>query len=266
MLSDLKKNLGQRAGALTRVGPAAVLALCAASAPAQEPSPESRARGLVGEVLRKADSAGGESLRGWTRSVVDRALERSRETASRTAGPSGTGGSAARTEEGSDASRPALLAGRHAARTGNSVAGRPKTPEILIFMSLSVPPSSWAQWAREAARAGAPLVLRGVGPEGLRATVKEVGERLGGADAGVAIEPRLFRLFAIELVPAVAAVPGGVPPCSSRGCAADPAPQHDIVTGNIGLAGALEAIAAEGGAGRGAARQMLERLNGEERP
>ncbi len=82
-------------------------------------------------------------------------------------------------------------------------------------------------------------------------------------EAGVAIDPRLFRLFGVERVPVVVAVPGGVPPCTSRGCANDPAPPHDLVTGNIGLAAALEIISAEGDAGRGAARQMLERLDGE---
>ena len=92
---------------------------------------------------------------------------------------------------------------------------------MIVFTSLSVPAASWRQSARDAARIGAPLVLRGVAPEGLRATVKAVGERLGGAQAGVAIDPRLFRLFGIERVPAVAVVPGGVPPCASRGCSED---------------------------------------------
>ena len=101
---------------------------------------------------------------------------------------------------------------------------RGDTAEVLVFTSLSVPAASWRQWAREAANAGAPLVLRGVGADGLRETVKEIGERLGGAEAGVAIDPRLFRLFGVTRVPAVAVVPGGVPPCESRGCADDPAP------------------------------------------
>ena len=110
-------------------------------------------------------------------------------------------------------------------------AGRAGTAEILIFTSLSVPAASWRQWAREAAMTGAPLVLRGVGEGGLPATAKRIGARLGGAEAGVAIDPRLFRLFGVTRVPAVVVVPGGVPPCRSRGCADDPAPPHDRVTG-----------------------------------
>ncbi len=76
----------------------------------------------------------------------------------------------------------------------------------------------------------------------------------------IAIDPRLFRLFGIERVPAVVVVPGGVPPCESRGCSDDPAPPHDLVAGNIGLVAALETVAAEGDAGRAVARRHLERL------
>ena len=90
-------------------------------------------------------------------------------------------------------------------------------PEILLFTSLSVPAASWRQWARDAARIGAPLVMRGVAEGSLRATVKRIGGRLGGAEAGVAIDPRLFRLFGVTRVPAVVVVPGGVPPCRSPG-------------------------------------------------
>ena len=142
----------------------------------------------------------------------------------------------------------------------NSTGPRYGTAELLIFTSLSVPAPSWRQWAREAARIGAPLVLRGVGEGGLPATAKRIGERLGGAEAGVAIDPRLFRLFGVTRVPAVVVVPGGVPPCRSRGCAEDPAPPHDRIAGNIGLVAALEAVADEGDAGRETAKAFLEQL------
>ncbi len=210
-------------------------------------SPDADAARLVEEVLRKAGGNGGDSLGSWSRSIIDRALERAGETARQTV-------------PGSTAPLPAE---RHA---GDITGPRSGTAEILIFTSLSVPATSWRQWARDAARTGAPLVLRGVGAGGLPETAKRIGERLGGAEAGVAIDPRLFRLFGIERVPAVAVVPGGVPPCRSRGCAEDPAPPHDLVTGNIGLAAALEAIADEGAVAPGIAHRHLERMRGEEQP
>ena len=210
---------------------------------------------LVEEVLRKADDGG---LGEWTRSIMDRALKRAGETARRTIPGSESGA-------GSGPSTAPLPAERHAARIAGGPAGRPGAAEILIFTSLSVPAASWRQWAREAASTGAPLVLRGVGAGGLPETAKRIGDRLGGAEAGVAIDPRLFRLFGIDRVPAAVVVPGGVPPCESRGCSGDPAPPHDLVAGNIGLVAALEAVAAEGNAGRAVAKRHLERLMGDGR-
>ena len=214
---------------------------------------EAAARALADEALRAAhgaeESAG---LEEWARSVMRDALEEAGEVAPDTA-------AASRSEAGGETAAP-LPAERLAAAMAEGLADRPRTGEVLVFMSLSVPEPSWAQWAAEAARAGAPLVLRGVSPGGLQATVKAVGARLGGHDAGVAIDPRLFRLFGVARVPAVIAVPGGVPACASPGCDDDGPPPFDIVAGNIGLAAALEAIAAEGAAGRGVARVHLERL------
>ena len=228
------------------------LAGCCGPAFAQEtPSPEAAARDLAAEVLRKA---GDDDLGDWTRSMLDRALKRASNAARQTV------------PESPGRSTPPLPAEGHAGAFAESTVGRAGTAEILIFTSLSVPAASWRQWARDAAEAGAPLVLRGVAEDGLRATVKRIGDRLGGHDAGVAIDPRLFRLFGVERVPAVVVVPGGVPPCRSRGCADDPAPPHDRIAGNIGLAAALEAIGDEGAVGRDAARRHLERLWGEDRP
>ena len=236
-------------------GLACVLLLGACACPARAgeaaPGPEESVRDLAAEVLRKAGDGG---LGDWTRSIIDRALKRAGEAARQSAGQTVPGSSG-------ETAAP-LPAERHAARTAEGLAGRGSTPEVLLFTSLSVPAASWRQWARDAARIGAPMVLRGVTAGSLRATVKRIGERLGGHDAGVAIDPRLFRLFGIERVPAVVVVPGGVPPCTSRGCAGDPAPPHDRVTGNIGLVAALEAVAADGSAGRDVARWHLQRLGG----
>ena len=212
------------------------------------------ARSLVDEVLRKAGGGAneaGESLGEWTRATIERALERAGRDAENAAGAA------------AGPSPAPLAAERHAARTAAGLAGRANSADIIVFASLSVPAPSWRQWSREAARIGAPLVLRGVGEGGMRGTAQKVGDRLGGAEVGVGIDPRLFRLFGVTRVPAVVAVPGGVPACTSRGCSDDAAPPHDVVAGNIGLAAALEAIAAEGGPGRDIARRNLARLRGE---
>ena len=226
-----------------------LLGACACPARAGEmpaAGPKAEASRLVEEVLRKA---GDGDLGAWTRSIMDRALERAGEAARQSVPGSGSG-----TGPGQTAPLPAE---RHADALA---APRPSSAEVLVFTSLSVPAASWRQWAHDAARTGAPLVLRGVGAGGLPETAKRIGDRLGDAEAGVAIDPRLFRLFGIERAPAVVVVPGGVPPCESRGCSRDPAPPHDLVAGNVGLVAALEAVAAEGDAGRAAAKRHLERL------
>ncbi len=240
--------------------------------------PDADAARLVEDVLRKAGGNDGESLGEWTRSIVERALRRAGEIARQTVPGSRLGG-----RDRSGGAGPGLRAGgagpgtpglsadplpaeRHAGRLAGTAAGRAGTAEILIFTSLSVPAASWRQWAREAASIQVPLVLRGVSEDGLPATAKEIGARLSGAEAGVAIDPRLFRLFGVARVPAVVVVPGGVPACRSRGCMNDPAPPHDRVTGNIGLAAALEAVADEGASGRAVAQALLERLRGNDRP
>ena len=230
---------------------ALLMAGCCRPVLAEELSPGAEAERLAEEAMRKAGGNDRDSLGAWSRSIIESALKRAGQTARQT-----LPGSAGQT------SAP-LPAERHA---GGFSGPRSGTAELLIFTSLSVPAASWRQWAREAARSGAPLVLRGVGAGGLPATAKRIGARLGGAKAGVAIDPRLFRLFGIERVPAVVVAPGGVPPCRSRGCADDPPPPHDRVTGNIGLAAALETVVDEGAVGRDVARRHLERLRGEERP
>ena len=234
---------------------------------------EASARSLVDAALRAADSERAAQLENdldaWAQSVIEGALSKAPV----------------------DGGIPPVPAEEHAARVAEAVTGArtgsvPSAgTEIIVFMSLSVPESSWRQWSREAAKIGAPMVLRGVKAGGFAQTASEIRSRLhefgggesqattaplqGAADLptaglpGAALDPRLFRLFRVAHVPAVAVVPGGVPPCESRGCSSDPVPPHDMVTGNIGLEAALEIISREGGPGRVSARRHLEALRGE---
>ena len=215
--------------------------LSSGSAYAQE-NPEKAAREVVEQLLEKNENTRRRDLGSWANEVMKRALKRAGKNAPETPAP--------------------LPAESRAGSLAENLTKPARGPEVVVFMSLSVPAASWREWSAEAARIGAPLVLRGVVRGGLRATVKRVGTHLAG-DAGAAIDPRLFRLFEIDTVPAVAVVPGGVPPCKSRGCSADPAPPHDIIRGNIGVEAALEAVAREGGAGRETARRRLAKLRGD---
>ena len=218
---------------------------------------DAEARRLFEDVLGGADGDG--SLGEWSRSVIERALGRAGENARRTF-PGPESGEESR----AGGSLLPLPAERHSRSLAGNAYGRNATAEILVFTSLSVPAASWRQWSHDAARAGAALVLRGTGEGGLPDTAKRIANRLGDAEAGVAIDPRLFRLFGIDRVPSVVIVPGGVPPCRSRGCAADPAPPHDRISGNIGLVAALRAVADEGTAARAVARRFLDHMEDEQ--
>ncbi|MYG52852.1 MAG: hypothetical protein F4204_11050 [Rhodospirillaceae bacterium] len=104
------------------------------------PTPDADARRLADEAIRKAGGNDRESLGAWSRSVIDRALERAGEGARQTV-PGSAGQSTG-----------PLPAERHAGRLAGKTAGHGATAEIFIFTSLSVPAASWRQWAREAAR------------------------------------------------------------------------------------------------------------------
>ena len=196
---------------------------------------------VLGESVNDMLAEEHEALAAWAQTVIEQALSSSSEPG------------------------PALVpGGPTASAVAQSFGGnRANTAEVLVFMSLSVPEPSWRQWSREAARIGAPMVLRGVAEGGLTATVNRIAARHAEDSAGAGIDPRLFRLFRIGWVPAVAVIPGGVPACTTPGCSSDPPPPHDLVTGNIGLDGALEAIATEGGPGRDTAIRQLAVLRGE---
>ena len=222
--------MGARHPLIVSVAAAWALAMPAVGAGEDRSSPADQARRLVERVPAPERT---DELDVWVRSVVGPALE----------GADSPPGAVP------DFSLPAP-------------AVKPPSAEVLIFTSLAVPVASWHAAARDAARIGATLVLRGVVKASLPATARRIRARLGGADAGVAIDPRLFRLFGITRVPAVVVVPGGVPPCRSRGCAEDAPPPFDRVSGNLSLAAALEAVTAEGEAGRSAARRYLATLRG----
>ena len=218
-----------------------LLAVWATPTLAQEKG-EKAAREIVDHVLRDRKKSPVVDLGSWSRSVLERALERAGKNVTETPVPLPA------------ESRAGSLAGEFSAPRRGA--------EIIVFTSLSVPGAAWREWSREAARIGAPLVLRGVARGGLRATVKRLGAHFQ-ENTAAAIDPRLFRLFGIEAVPAVAVVPGGVPPCSSRGCSKDTLPPHDLIKGNVGLDAALRIVAYEGGPGRETARHYLGKLGGE---
>lgn len=118
-------------------------------------------------------------------------------------------------------------------------------PEILIFISLSMSDISIKQWASQADKLGAKLVLRGFVNNSFKQTVR-AAHRLFVKDnlGGFTIDPFAFEKYQIKTVPAVVL---------------DADDRFDVVFGNIGLIEALKIIQNEGENGS-YAQEYLSRI------
>ena len=124
-----------------------------------------------------------------------------------------------------------------------------------------MPEASLRAYIDQASKAGAVVVLRGFAGGSLKDTVAAVRRLLrhGGA-GGLAIDPTLYRRFAVARVPVVVALDRPPPPCRVRHCDGEPVPDHDRVAGDVTLYRALRLFAGGGGPGAETARTALARL------
>jgi len=151
---------------------------------------------------------------------------------------------------------PALRSLQAAGAQGPSAGG------VYVAVSLSMPPEALRALARDAHRAGARVVIRGLVDGSFKATLIKVREVFDDRSAGgVAIDPQAFKAFAVTAVPTVIASSAEVQPCGALGCA-PAAPAFDKVSGNISLEAALKLLADDGESGQAAARVALTRLAG----
>ena len=133
---------------------------------------------------------------------------------------------------------------------------------VYVAVSLSMPPEALRELARDAHRAGARVVIRGLVDGSFKATMVRVRQVFDDRSAGgVAIDPQVFKAFEVTAVPTVIAVRSRVEPCGTLGCIPT-APAFDTISGNISLEAALKILAEEGASGQAPARAALERLVG----
>jgi conjugal transfer pilus assembly protein TrbC len=133
---------------------------------------------------------------------------------------------------------------------------------IYVAVSLSMPPQALRDLARDAHRAGARLVIRGLIDNSFKATLARIREVFNDQSlGGVAIDPRVFQAFAVSAVPTVIAAGAPVQPCGALGCT-PAAPVFDKISGNISLESALKSLAEDGEGGAAAARAALDLLTG----
>lgn len=134
-----------------------------------------------------------------------------------------------------------------------------KLPPLLVLVSFSMPKDSIRALAEQAARIGAPLVLRGLADDTMQATTAKVAELRRIPGLSLAIDPTVFRRFSVEAVPSVILPLEPLQGCSQSEC---PVPRHLKVSGEAGLDAVLGLMArtAHDAAARDAANKLLRQL------
>ncbi|MBB3221714.1 type-F conjugative transfer system pilin assembly protein TrbC [Pseudoduganella umbonata] len=131
----------------------------------------------------------------------------------------------------------------------------PTSARLYVFVSFSMPPASLRQLASQAAKAGVPLVLRGMVEESLSATARRTAQLIETAPgASVEIDPGPFRRFGITRVPAYL-IAAPAPACKNACVPEDAGP---VIVGDVTLYYALERLAQ--GASAPLAQYYLDRL------
>jgi len=136
-----------------------------------------------------------------------------------------------------------------------------QAPRFIAFASTSMPPASLRAMIDDVARAGGVVVFRGLPQNSAKALTAALSKvaRPGEQLDGVGIDPRLFRAFGVEAVPAYVVTSSDFDLCDGFNCVG-PLPPHDRMIGNVTAGYALETFARGGGPGALLAAQHLARL------
>lgn len=134
-------------------------------------------------------------------------------------------------------------------------------PRFIAFASVSMPAPALKQMIGDVSQAGGVVVFRGF-PQGsakalTTALLKVTGSQ--GLPENVGIDPRLFRAFRIDTVPAYVVTASDFDVCDGFDCVSN-IPPHDRMTGNVSAEYALSTFATGGGPGAPLAQLHLEAL------
>jgi conjugal transfer pilus assembly protein TrbC len=151
----------------------------------------------------------------------------------------------------------ALIAGA----ATNSSAFEGSGPLFIVFASLSMPKDSLSRLIADTAAAGGIVAFRGFPGNDAKAFVAGMKAVLKSPEsqAHIAIDPRLFRAFAVEAVPTYVVVSSEFELCEGLKCRTA-IPAHDRMVGNVTTEYALETFAEARGPGAAIAAVALARL------
>jgi conjugal transfer pilus assembly protein TrbC len=180
---------------------------------------------------------------------------------------------AADAARGVSANRYRVAPGRHVGTNGVDLddmlasadgalkAGRGTKPRFIAFASLSMPPASLRQMMREVGGAGGVVVFRGFPDNSARQFLAGVGKLVDNNVGlhGVGIDPRLFRVFDVAVVPTYVVASSDFQPCDGFHCQTA-LPPFDRISGNVTTGYALSTIAEGNGPGAAVAKVYLAAL------
>ena len=123
---------------------------------------------------------------------------------------------------------------------GRPIAAQQKAPDLLVFVSLSMPREALKRIVEQAEMAGATLVFRGLKGDSMMKMGEEIKAIIGDSNVSVAIHPPAFQQFSVTRVPAVVLARPEASSVLDSGCSK--AGTFVKVTGDVSLEYALEYI------------------------
>lgn len=110
-------------------------------------------------------------------------------------------------------------------------------PNLIVFVTLSMPTSSLQGIIRQASKLNAAVVIRGIVPQGFKATVRRITHILVGNRTnpqnilgGVSIDPERFKQFHVDVAPTYVLLESGKCINSKKYCDSQ---YYDKLVGNI---------------------------------
>ncbi len=132
---------------------------------------------------------------------------------------------------------------------------------LMIFVSSSMPKDALKDLMIQAKQSGGILVLRGL--VGSLRNTQEYLANISRENVSAIIDPRLFDIFQVKLVPTFVVLSDVVQDCQENDCQFTPV--HDRITGNITLKYALEQIESGQGDAAKTASIYLTKISGGEK-
>jgi conjugal transfer pilus assembly protein TrbC len=134
-------------------------------------------------------------------------------------------------------------------------------PMLMVFASLSMPQQSLKRLIEDTARAGGVVLFRGFPNNDIKSFATALGRVIDDKTlfGNIAIDPRLFRSFNVQVVPAYVVSSSDFDACDGLDCITTP-PPFDRMVGNVTLDYALTTFIEGRGPGAAVAGVALSQL------